>query len=279
MEGWARTGLTDEQMAQNMGITGRTLSNWKKDHLPIFQALKKGKEVVDFHVENALLKRALGYDYVEVTKERMSSESQKERHKGQSELTEKQWDACINFFDSKCCYCGKSSKLTKDHLQPLKEGGTLEIANVVPACSSCNSSKKDNQWLAWFQKQKFYSKGKAELIQKWISFSLSVKQLFEDEDIESEMVVSKEVTKHVAGDTTAQIFWLKNRKPKEWRSKNETSQEQQNRLIKAQADAAEAKAKILENAADKLEGNVKNNELLQALANPELATKIEDDLT
>ena len=51
------------------------------------------------------------------------------------------------------------------------------------------------------------------------------------------------------------------------------------RKLTAEADTAEAKAKILENAADKLEGNVKNNELLQALANPELATKIKDDLT
>lgn len=279
LEGWARSGLTDEQIAKNIGIGTTTLYRWKKDYREIRESLKKGKEVIDFQVENALLKRALGYDYTEVTKERMSSESQKERHKGQSELTEKQWITCMDYFNSECCYCGKSGKLTKDHLQPLKEGGALEITNVVPACSSCNSSKKDNQWLSWFQKKKFYSKKKAELIQKWINFSLSIKQLFEDDDIESEMVVSKEVTKHVAGDTTAQIFWLKNRKPKEWRSKNETSQEQQNRLIKAQADTAESKAKILENAVEKLEGNVKNNELLQALANPELATNIEDDLT
>ena len=55
--------------------------------------------------------------------------------------------------------------------------------------------------------------------------------------------------------------------------------EQQLRKLTAEADTAESKAKILENAADKLEGNVKNNELLQALANPELATKIEGDLT
>lgn len=60
---------------------------------------------------------------------------------------------------------------------------------------------------------------------------------------------------------------------------NDKLLEQQLRKLTAEADTAESKAKILENAADKLEGNVKNNELLQALANPELATKIEDDLT
>lgn len=56
LESWARSGLTDEQIAKNMGVTVRTLYNWKKKSLPIFQSLKKGKEVVDYEVENALLK-------------------------------------------------------------------------------------------------------------------------------------------------------------------------------------------------------------------------------
>jgi hypothetical protein len=67
IEGWARDGLTDEQIAHNMGITARTLYNWKTSYVPIFQALKEGKEIVDRKVENALLKRALGYKYTEQT--------------------------------------------------------------------------------------------------------------------------------------------------------------------------------------------------------------------
>ena len=69
IEGWARDGLTDEQIAHNIGITAATLYNWKRDHVEIFESLKKGKEVVDRQVENALLKRALGYSYIETTKE------------------------------------------------------------------------------------------------------------------------------------------------------------------------------------------------------------------
>lgn len=107
LEGWARDGLTDEQIAYNMGICRDTLIQWKKRYSDISDTLKKGKEVVDRQVENALLKRALGYKYTEVTKERT-------------------------------------------------EGG---------------------------------------------------------------FVVTKEVTKEVVPDTTAQIFWLKNRKPNEWRDK------------------------------------------------------------
>ena len=65
LEGWARDGLTDEQIAHNMGIATGTLYAWKKVHREISEALKRGKDVVDIEVENALLKRALGYEYTE----------------------------------------------------------------------------------------------------------------------------------------------------------------------------------------------------------------------
>lgn len=115
IEGWARDGLTDEQIAHNVGISRSTLAVWKNKYQDISDALKRGKEVVDRQVENALLKRALGYRYEEVTKEIV--------------------------FD--------------------------EI------------SQKD------------------------------------------ELTVTKVVTKEVAPDTTAQIFWLKNRKPNDWRDKQD----------------------------------------------------------
>src|SRR5690606_22946308 len=65
IEGWAMDGLTDEQIAHNIGINVATIYEWKKRFPEIDNALKKGKEVVDIQVENALLKRALGYEYEE----------------------------------------------------------------------------------------------------------------------------------------------------------------------------------------------------------------------
>nr|DAU67678.1 MAG TPA: terminase small subunit [Caudoviricetes sp.] len=61
LKGWARDGLTDEQIAHNMEISVATLYNYKNKYLDIFEALKKEKEIVDYEVENSLLKRALGY--------------------------------------------------------------------------------------------------------------------------------------------------------------------------------------------------------------------------
>ncbi|KRL67131.1 hypothetical protein FC85_GL002726 [Lentilactobacillus diolivorans DSM 14421] len=61
LEGWARDGLTDDQIARNAGINRTTLYAWKKKYSDISDTLKKGKEVVDRQVENALFKRATGY--------------------------------------------------------------------------------------------------------------------------------------------------------------------------------------------------------------------------
>ncbi|WP_195954748.1 transposase [Clostridium tertium] len=115
VEAWARNGLTDEQISKNLGISKDTFYKYKKEHTDFSDSLKRGKEVIDIEVENALLKRALGYKYNEITKE-----------------------------------------LFKD-----KETG------------------------------------------------------------EEELKVTKVVTKEVQPDTTAQIFWLKNRKPEDWRDKKD----------------------------------------------------------
>lgn len=119
LEAWARNGLTDEQIASNIGISRSTLSDWKKKYSDISDTLKKGKDVVDIQVENALLKRALGYSYKEVTREKV----------------------------------------------------------------------------------------------------------FNPETGRYELIPTKEVTKEVVPDTTAQIFWLKNRKPEQWRDKRDVSVE------------------------------------------------------
>ena len=125
IEGWARDGLTDEQIADKMKIHVSTLYEWKNSYGEISEALKKGKEVVDRMVENALLKRALGYSYKETTRE-----------------------------------------------------------------------------------------------------------LIVDKDTgKEELKITKIVEKEVVPDTTAQIFWLKNRKPNEWRDKRSYEELDQNSSI------------------------------------------------
>lgn len=59
VEGWARDGLTNEQIAKNLNIGKTTFYKMLKEYPELSEHLKKGKEVVDYEVENALLKNAL----------------------------------------------------------------------------------------------------------------------------------------------------------------------------------------------------------------------------
>lgn len=54
LKGWARDGLTFDQIAQNMGIHRDTLVEWRKKFSDISDALKSGRENADYSVENEL---------------------------------------------------------------------------------------------------------------------------------------------------------------------------------------------------------------------------------
>jgi len=130
-----------------MGITRSTLNEWKKKFSDISDTLKKGKEVVDRQVENALLKRALGYEYTEKKYEQVPM-SDEEYH--------------------------ILKKVTVQKYKLEHPEATMEEIRLVELGVSRYKS-----------------------------------------------VLVEERTKEVVPDTTAQIFWLKNRKPDVWRDKQQ----------------------------------------------------------
>lgn len=147
LEGWARDGLTNEQIAQNININPDTLYTWIKKYPEISEALKRGKEVVDIQVENALLKRALGYDYTEKKYESVLMSDEEYHARQQVEV----------------------QRFKLDNPEATRE----EINAVAIGVSRYK------------------------------------------------MVLVEEKTKEVVPDTTAQIFWLKNRRPDKWRDKQD----------------------------------------------------------
>lgn len=67
-----------------------------------------------------------------------------------------EWRAKLAVYDYRCAYCGRSDvSLTEDHATPLARGGSDLIDNIVPACGSCNSRKRDltaeefREWGSW----------------------------------------------------------------------------------------------------------------------------------
>ena len=65
VEKWARDGLREDQICKNLGISVTTLEVYKKQYPEVVKALKKGKETLITELENALIKKALGYEYEE----------------------------------------------------------------------------------------------------------------------------------------------------------------------------------------------------------------------
>ena len=81
IEGWARDGLSKEQIAKNIGVRQETLLEWEKRFPQLSEVIKKGRAVVVCELENALIKRAKGYEVEETVEE-----LQFNRQTGQKEL-------------------------------------------------------------------------------------------------------------------------------------------------------------------------------------------------
>ncbi len=66
---WVRNGATDKEVAERLGISETSFYDYKNEFSEFSESIKKGKDYVDAEVENALLKRALGYNFNETTQE------------------------------------------------------------------------------------------------------------------------------------------------------------------------------------------------------------------
>ena len=94
-----------------------------------------------------------------------------------SHYNTEQWKRVKQYFDNKCAYCGKEGKLAQDHFIALSKGGEYTINNIIPACMSCNSSKKDSDFFKWYPKQKVCSKKREQKILKYLNYKDGVQQL------------------------------------------------------------------------------------------------------
>ena len=54
-------------------------------------------------------------------------------------------------YPESCCYCGSKDNIQMDHLIPQIKGGQDGADNLVWACRSCNSSKRDRDVIVWLE--------------------------------------------------------------------------------------------------------------------------------
>lgn len=84
-------------------------------------------------------------------------------------------DRFTNVFNNECLYCGKTGKLTLDHIIPIANRGSHTLSNLVPACLTCNLSKSDRDVFAWYDEQPFYDGDRYDLIMDAWDKALNIK--------------------------------------------------------------------------------------------------------
>lgn len=82
----------------------------------------------------------------------------------ESNFAAEDWQACLEWFNRQCAYCGTVADLNQEHVIPLEFGGPYVPGNIVPACGSCNSSKHTKPLDEWFPRQSFYSEERVAMI-------------------------------------------------------------------------------------------------------------------
>lgn len=55
----------------------------------------------------------------------------------------------LALYNSNCFYCGSDKQIQADHIIPIARGGSHSIGNLLPACATCNKSKKDSTIMEW----------------------------------------------------------------------------------------------------------------------------------
>lgn len=89
-----------------------------------------------------------------------------------NDLTIEDWNESLKYFNSECAYCGCDENVEQDHVIPISKNGGHTKSNVVPACRSCNSSKRQRFIEDWYSKQSFYDRKREEKIYKWMNYKI-----------------------------------------------------------------------------------------------------------
>lgn len=87
-------------------------------------------------------------------KARAAKRRTKRMQRVEHDLSDEQW-AALKATWGGCAYCGAQGKpLQRDCVLALSRGGRYTLANIVPACGSCNASKSNDEVTGWMRRKK-----------------------------------------------------------------------------------------------------------------------------
>ena len=142
------------------------LSEFTKSNFSYYAACKSccnANKRTRYHTDSAFRQRQLEASRVAHAKMYATAEGRYKSHQRNSLrrsggcLTSSEWLDILDRFDNECAYCGSTMNLTQDHIIPVSLGGKTVPNNIVPACASCNCSKRDRDVTEWYYSQSFFS--------------------------------------------------------------------------------------------------------------------------
>lgn len=93
-------------------------------------------------------------------------------------LTVNQWSDCLEYFGYSCAYCGEEKEnLQQDHFHPVSKGGEYTVKNIIPACQSCNSSKRNEYFFDWYPEKEFYNEKSEKKILRYLGYKSNKQQI------------------------------------------------------------------------------------------------------
>lgn len=99
------------------------------------------------------------------------------KRKLEATLTVEQWENIKMCFDNRCVYCGKKLPLVQEHFIAVSKGGEYTINNILPSCTTCNSSKNNKPFKTWYKTYKYYSKKREKTILDYLNYDNDIQQL------------------------------------------------------------------------------------------------------
>ena len=132
----------------------------------------------NFYVNNTQHEKEYYKNWINNNRDKLPKYNEAHR---KHDITDEEWENCKNYFNYRCAYCGlpveehyrvwygemKQFDLHKEHVD---HQGENDLSNCVPACGSCNSSKRTFLLNDWYNESNpNYNMERLTKINQWLS--------------------------------------------------------------------------------------------------------------
>lgn len=170
--------------------TKRRSSKWQKDNPERYKEIRKGTEakprtkLLKREMSRKLIAEGKRKDWQINNKDKISQYNKNRRQNKKHKISNNEWEACKNYFNYRCAYCGIAienhyivfrgkNQLGDFHKEHVDHDGANDLSNCVPSCKKCNCKKHDFILKDWYRDDNelcdSYSIERLHKIYRWLN--------------------------------------------------------------------------------------------------------------